>query len=73
MWLNLREAVGWMLVLAGLIMIGVVMSLALNRQMTESLAVSIPATVVFRSGIGLIRLATSARCARAMVRDGNLP
>jgi hypothetical protein len=44
-------------------MIVILVFLAIERQILEAIAVSIPATVVFRSGIGLVRLATAARLA----------
>jgi hypothetical protein len=63
MWLTIREIVGWGLTLVGLVMIVILVFLAIERQILEAIAVSIPATVVFRSGIGLVRLATAARLA----------
>jgi hypothetical protein len=63
MWLTIREIVGWGLTVVGLVMIFILVFLAIERQILEAIAVSIPATVVFRSGIGLVRLATAARLA----------
>lgn len=63
MWLTIREIVGWGLTIIGLIMIIILVFLAVERQILEAIAVAIPATVVFRSGIGLVRLATAARLA----------
>lgn len=63
MWLTIREIVGWGLTIVGLVMIVILVFLAIERQILEAIAVSIPATVVFRSGIGLVRLATAARLA----------
>lgn len=64
--LIVREAIGWLLIVAGLAMIAYVLILAGNRSVLEAGAVSIPATVVFRSGIGLVRLAVAARVAAAI-------
>lgn len=63
MWLSIREMIGWGLTLVGLVLILILVFLALERQILEAIALSIPATVVFRSGIGLVRLATAARLA----------
>lgn len=63
MWLIIRELFGWVLIAAGLAMIGFVLILANNRSVLEALAVSLPATVVFRSGIGFVRLAVAGRIA----------
>ena len=69
MWLILREAFGWALVVLGLVMIGFVFVMAINRSVLEAIAVSIPATVVFRSGIGLVKLAFASRIASAIATD----
>lgn len=63
MGLYVREVIGWLLVGLGLTLIGFVLFLALRRDVLEALAVSLPATVVFRAGIALVRLATAARLA----------
>jgi hypothetical protein len=63
MWLIVRELIGWLLVAVGLAMIGFVLFLANSRAVLEALAVSLPATVVFRCGIGLVKLAFAARVA----------
>jgi hypothetical protein len=61
--LGFREILGLVLMLIGLALIGVLVMLALNRQIFEALAVSFPAAIVFRAGVGLFRLATAARIA----------
>ena len=66
MWLIVRELVGWILVAVGLAMIGFVLFLANNLAVLEALAVSLTATVVFRCGIGLVKLAFAARVATNM-------
>ena len=69
MWIGIREAAGWLITLIGLCLIGVVLMLALNRNVFEAMALAFPATIVFRSGIGLVRMATAARVATQMVSD----
>jgi uncharacterized membrane protein len=61
--LGFREILGIVLMLIGLALIGILVMLALNRQIFEALAVSFPAAIVFRAGVGLFRLATAARIA----------
>lgn len=63
MWLGFREFLGWVIVLVGLALIAVVLLLALNRSVFEALALSLPSAIVFRSGIGLVRMSTAARIA----------
>lgn len=63
MWIGIREFIGWLLVLVGLALIGLVVALAIKRNVLEAMALSIPATVVFRSGIGLVRMSAAARVA----------
>ena len=63
MGLLVREIVGWVFVALGLVLIGFVLHLALSRRVVEGLVVTLPAIVVFRSGIGLVRIATAARIA----------
>ena len=69
MWIGFRELTGWLLTVAGLLLIGVVLILALNRSVLEAIALSIPATVVFRSGIGMVRLAAAGRIASKLNMD----
>lgn len=63
MWLGFREFLGWVLALIGLALVAVVLLLALNRSVFEALALSFPSVIVFRSGIGLVRMSTAARIA----------
>lgn len=58
-----REILGGLLLVVGLGLIGVVLMLALSRNVFEAMALALPATIVFRSGVGLIRMATAARVA----------
>ena len=63
MWIAFREFLGWILVLIGLALITMVLLLALNRSVFEALALSFPSAIVFRAGIGLVRMSTAARIA----------
>jgi hypothetical protein len=40
----------------------------LNRNIFEALALSVPAAIVFRAGVGLLRMATAARVAMKLNR-----
>jgi hypothetical protein len=64
-----REVVGWLIALVGLVLIGLLVVLALNRNVFEAMALSFPATIVFRSGIGLVRMAAASRVASKLTRD----
>ena len=64
--LLVREMIGWVFVVLGLALIGFVVYMALNRRVVEGLVVTLPAIVVFRAGIGLVRLATAGRIARRL-------
>jgi hypothetical protein len=72
MWMGIRETVGWLIALAGLGLIGVVLILALNRNVFEAMALALPATIVFRSGIGLVRMSTAARVATRIMSEENV-
>ena len=63
MWISIREFVGWVIVLIGLALIGLVVALAIKRNVLEAMALSLPATIVFRSGIGLVRMSAATRVA----------
>jgi hypothetical protein len=63
MWMGFREFLGWLIALVGLALIGIVLILALNRNVFEAMALSLPAAVVFRAGIGLVRMTAAARIA----------
>ena len=52
-----------LLIMLGIALILVVVWLALNRNVFEAIALSIPAAIVFRSGVGLMRMATAAQLA----------
>lgn len=63
MWVGIREFIGWLLVLIGLGLIGGVVLFAFRRSVLEAMALSLPATIVFRSGIGLVRMSAATRVA----------
>lgn len=63
MLIGIREFVGWLLVLVGLGLIGVDFLLAINRNVIEALALALPSAIVFRAGIGLVRISMAARIA----------
>lgn len=64
--LGFREFLGAVIMLIGLGLVAVVLLLALNRQVFEAGALALPSVVVFRSGVGLLRMATAARIALKM-------
>ena len=72
MWIGIREFIGWLLVLVGLALIGLLVALAIKRNVLEAMALSIPATVVFRSGIGLVRMSAAARVATRLSKNLSL-
>ena len=63
MWIGFREFLGWIIVLIGLALITVVLLLAMDRSVFEAMALAFPAAIVFRAGIGLVRMSTAARIA----------
>jgi hypothetical protein len=69
MGLWIREIIGWVLAAVGLVLIGFVLNLALNRQMIEAAALSLPGTIVFRAGISLVKLASAGRIAARVVEE----
>ena len=61
------EIVGWILTVGGLGLVALIVILALNRNVFEATALSLPAVIVFRAGIGMVRLATAGRIATGIV------
>ena len=59
----IREIIGWIIMIVGLLLIGLLVVLALNRNVVEAMALSFPAAIVFRAGIGLIRMSAASRVA----------
>ena len=65
-----RELFGWVLAAVGMGLIFYVVVLARNRMILEALAISFPASVVFRVGMGFVRMAVAARIVTASRRSG---
>ena len=63
MWIGIREFIGWVIALLGLGLIGLVVALAVKRNVLEAIALSIPAAAVFRAGIGLVKMSAASRIA----------
>lgn len=58
-----NEILGWGLLVLGLLLILVMINSAANRGILLSMALSIPATVVFRAGVGFLRMNAAYRMA----------
>ncbi len=69
MWILIREFIGWIIVLLGLALIGLLVALAMKRNVLEAMALSLPAVIVFRSGIGLVRMSAASRIAMRLSQD----
>ena len=61
--IGFNELLGIVFMLIGLALIGVLLILALNRAIFEAAALSFPAAIVFRAGVGLFRMGSAARIA----------
>lgn len=61
--MRIKEIIGWVIAALGMCLILVVLYLATNRMVFEAMALSLPSLIVFRAGIGLVRLATAGRIA----------
>jgi len=61
---GIPDVIGWVLTLVGLALVAIVVYLAMNRYVFEAMALSLPSVVVFRGGLGLIRMAMAGRIAR---------
>lgn len=65
-----REIAGWLLVLGGLWLVGVVIEFCYNRWILEAAIVGVVAVFVFRGGIHLLKVAIAARvCREAWARS----
>jgi hypothetical protein len=69
MGLLIREGIGWLLTVLGLALIGFVLNLALNRNVIEAMALSLPGVIVFRAGISLVKIASAGRIAAGLARE----
>lgn len=65
--LVITEFIGWVLTIAGLAIVALIVVLALKRNVFEAMALSLPSVIVFRAGIGLVRMATAGRIAHRIV------
>lgn len=63
-----REIAGWLIALFGLALVVLMVYLALNRYVFEAMALSLPAVVVFRGGLGMVKLGWAGRLARDLSR-----
>lgn len=63
-----KDVLGWVLLVAGGLLIWWVLNFALNRQIVEAMALSLPAVIVFRSGVGFLKLAMAERIAKGINR-----
>lgn len=66
MWNLVLEIVGWTLTAIGLILLLLVVRFAANRAILEAFAIAFPSAIVFRAGIGLVRLASASRIAQQL-------
>lgn len=66
--LGITEFIGWLLTLVGLALTGVLIYLAVNRYVFEAMALSLPSVIIFRAGIGLVRMATAGRIAHGITK-----
>ncbi len=66
----LREVAGWLLILCGLWLMGIVIEFCQSRWILEAAIVAVLAVFVFRGGIHLLKVAVAARiCREAWVRE----
>ena len=65
--IRVTEFLGWALAALGLLLVFLVVYLALNRYVFEAMALSLPSVIVFRAGIGLVRMAAAGRIAAGIV------
>jgi hypothetical protein len=63
-----REIAGWLIALFGIALVVLMVYLAFNRYVFEAMALSLPAAVVFRGGLGLVRLGWAGRLAKDLSR-----
>lgn len=66
-WVN--EILGWVLLVFGIYLIMTMISSAANRQILLSMALSIPSTIVFRAGVGFLRMNSAFRMAQKIEKE----
>ena len=64
-----NEILGWGLLVLGIVLILIMINSAANRGILLSMALSIPATVVFRSGVGFLRMNAAYRMAQKVEKE----
>ncbi|MDG2015140.1 MAG: hypothetical protein P8J33_16665 [Pirellulaceae bacterium] len=70
--LGIIEFVGWCLAIIGLALTGLLVYLAVNRYVFEAMALSLPSVIVFRSGIGLVKMASAGRIATSLTKQDSI-
>ncbi len=60
----INDVLGWGLLLLGIFLILTMINSAANRQILLSMALSIPSTIVFRAGVGFLRMNAAFRMAQ---------
>jgi len=61
--IGFNELLGIVFMLIGLGLIWLLLTWALDRHIFEAAVLSFPATIIFRSGVGLFRMGTATRIA----------
>ncbi|MEE2642193.1 MAG: hypothetical protein VX768_16305 [Planctomycetota bacterium] len=64
-----NDILGWALLILGVILILTMISSAANRQILLSMALSIPSTIVFRAGVGFLKMNAAYRMAQKIEKD----
>jgi hypothetical protein len=64
-----NDILGWGLMLLGLFLIFTMFNCAGNSQILLAIALSIPSTVVFRAGVGFLRMNSAHRLAKQKTND----
>ena len=64
-----NDILGWALLILGVILILTMINIAANRQILLSMALSIPSTIVFRAGVGFLKMNAAYRMAQKIEKD----
>ena len=64
-----NDILGWALLILGVILILTMINSAANRQILLSMALSIPSTIVFRAGVGFLKMNAAYRMAQKIEKD----